>query len=834
MKVSRLAISTGPDSQSSLESYLTYILPTKELIQDFYSDRDFTLIVSNSGEVWEIGNFLSPNENSFEYHSLSFKLSIVSITSNGTCTLLLSHHGKVYGWGRSHTGILESETYSNPTLLPWLTMKKVCQVSISKNYAGCIDDQGSGYIWGTFANLELEKSLYQINDYKNFTCKEIICKEQFFVICTDGGFVYYIGSLGNHSRKINNELDGFEELEELCVLQIAAGEDFIAVLTENNEIFVFDGCNQLVKLPVNYKIENIVANKDSLIGLGIGTIHKWSDFNATKKKFYKNYCPLKEWVGKVYTINEKFEIYKIRAMNHLYGFIINSETPDRIEAKLVKILDSEVSKKTFKRSIEPDIHNFSVLLRVIEKLRKKMATFAFAKVHLEYGTKTRANFVKEQSKLPYVLVEVVHKKINRGLIAGFSAIKEEIRIQDFIARERIKKIRANNQHKQEKTLTLLRILSGIHSRVASHLCKFVFLSLRSHQKHSEHIQKHLILLFSLTRKVNLRHFLYKWSHKARNYLKFSEKLQILSKTIKSKRIREGFSAILSQAEYKSFILRAQKEHLAKAGRILVSKRRRVSFNVWKAGYLKFKAQQERVFKKYQLSVKLGCKYLFPVIDYHLSTYWSIFQLNAFSQVKSRYKHFAQFLHYFIKKKLTGFWALSFLRISGISASLTISPEDSQYSYNPHQRDDSNFINSSLVSSLNMLINSHKKKVSSCMGSPKVPNLSLNDSNSRGKISSSQSTFRPPWKPASNPNSRGNTPKADNKKRQSFQCGTNRCLRSLNILPTKKKLIQKKQNKLSKIDGIRIEVGVGNFVRAIENIRFRLKFRTFSSIKFIIN
>ena len=834
MKVSRLAISTGPDSQSSLESYLTYILPTKEIIQDFYSDRDFTLIVSNSGELWEIGNFLSPNENSFEYHSLSFRLSIVSITSNGTCTLLLSNHGKVYGWGRSHTGILEPGICSNPTLIPWLTMKKVCQLSISQNYAGCIDDQGSGYIWGTYVNLDLEKSLHQINDNKNFTCKEIICKEQFFVICTDGGFVYYNGSLGNHSRKINKELEGFEELEELCVLQISAGENFIAVLTENNEIFVFDGCNQLIKLPVHSKIENIVANKESLVGLGIGTIHKWSDFGTTKKQFYKNYCPLKEWVGKVYSINEKFEIYNIRAMNHLYGLVINSEASDRIEAKLVKLLDSEESKKTFKRSIEPDIHNFSLLLRIIEKLRKKLTIFAFAKVHLEYGHKTRANFVKDHSKLPYVLVEVVHKKINRGLIAGFSAIKQEIQVQDFIARERIKKIRANNQYKQEKTMTLLRILSGIHSRVASQLCKFVFLSLKTHQFHSEHIQKHLISLFALTRKVNLRHFLCKWSHKARNYLKFSEKIQILSKTIKSKRIQQGFSAILSQAEYKSFIFKAQKEHLAKAGRILISKRRRVSFNIWKAGYLKYKAQQERVFKKYQLSVKLGCKYLFPVIEYHLSTYWSIFQLNSFSQVKSRYKHFAQFLHYFIKKKLTGFWALSFLRISGTSASLTISPEESQYSYNPHLRDDSNLINSSLVSSLNMLINSHKKKVSSCMGSPKIPNLSLNESNSRGKISSSQSTFRPPWKPASNPNSRGNTPKADNKKRKSFNGEANRCLRSLNILPIKKKLIQKKPNKPSKIDGIRIEVGLGNFVRAIENIRFRLKFRCFSSIKFIFN
>lgn len=829
MKTSRLAISSGVDNQSNTESFLNYILPNKEQIQDFYSDRDFTLIVSNSGEVWEIGNFLTPNENSFEYHSLSFRLSIASITSNGTCTLLLSTMGKVYGWGRSHSGILDPESCPSPVLIPWLTMKKLSQLSISQHYAGCIDDQGSAFIWGTFPALDLQKSVHQINDYKLFTCKELICKSKFFALCTDGGFVYYTGTLGSHSRNSNKDLFTFEELEQLCVLQIAAGEDFISILTESSEIFVFDGCSQLIKLPVHSKVDCIVANKEYIVGFSNGTIHKWLESGSTKKQLNRNVCPLRDWTGKVFVIDEKFKVCKLKAMNHLYGLIINCENFDRIEGNLVKSLEVETDKKGFRRSVEENGQVLGVFVGVVEKVKKKFLAFGFVRVYEEYYQKTKAEFVLGHSKLPYVLAEVMYKKFNKELIIGFSAIKEEIRVQDLIARERIKKIRACNKKKQENLDCLIRVLCAVQMRIGAGLCKSALFDLDYNRKCAERRQERVLSVLLGFRQRVIRHFWEVWSWKTRNYFVFVDKILVLWKNVRFRRMREGFAGIYSRAKFKMFILMKRKTQLTKIGKIFNYKQRRIGFNVWKTAYVKLKAQQEREFKKYQLSVKLGCKYLFPVIDYHLSTYWSIFQLNSFLQVKSRYKHFAQFLHYFLKKKLTGFWALSFLRISGTSASLTISPEDSQYSSTRH-KEDPNLATSSLVSSLNTLINSHKKKVSSCMGSPIIPKLSLNDSSIRGKVSSSQSTFRPPWKPASNPNSRGNTPKADNK-RQSFQACTNRCLRSLNILPAKKKIIQKKPNKASKTEGIRLEVGLGNMIRAVDNIKFRLKFKSFSIIKY---
>jgi hypothetical protein len=95
-----------------------------------------------------------------------------------------------------------------------------------------------------------------------------------------------------------------------------------------------------------------------------------------------------------------------------------------------------------------------------------------------------------------------------------------------------------------------------------------------------------------------------------------------------------------------------------------------------------------------------------------------------------------------------------------------------------------------------------------------------------------STFRPPWKPASNPNSRQNTPKSGNRKQDFPICQTNRCMRSLNILPINKhKLIEKRKESLNKSEKIRVELGVYNLQKTVDSLLFRLKFKSFSYIKF---
>src|SRR5574343_1572697 len=100
MKISRLAISSVSEIQTGNESFLNYILPCKETISDFYSDKDFTLIVSNTGQIWEIGSFFEESENPFEYRTLGFDISVITIACNGLCALLLTQQGKVYGWGK--------------------------------------------------------------------------------------------------------------------------------------------------------------------------------------------------------------------------------------------------------------------------------------------------------------------------------------------------------------------------------------------------------------------------------------------------------------------------------------------------------------------------------------------------------------------------------------------------------------------------------------------------------------------------------------------------------------------------------------------------------------
>jgi hypothetical protein len=676
MKISRLAISSVPEVQRGNESFLNYILPCKEAILDFYSDREFTLIVSSSGDVWVIGNFFQETENPFEYRSLGFKLSVQMITSNGTCALMLTNQGKVFGMGSSRFGILEAETCSSPVQISILSLKKVVQFSISSTYAGCVDEQGSSFIWGTFETLELFQSFHQINDAKSFTCKELCTRDDFFVLCTDGGFVYYSGSLGNHRRPASKELVTFAELEDLCIVQVTASESFVAVRNENNEIFAFDACHQLIKVNTLGPVDCIMANKDQLIAFGPEYLQRWS--NEGQRKSLKANCPMKDWTTKVLKINEKFEVVKVKAMNHIYGLVFNSETYEKIEGVFVNVLSNEGN--ICKKNWEIESKGFKILFKVFQKIQKKKACFAFNKIFQVFEQKLSMRLIINHSKLPYSILEIFHKQCNRCLMTAFLSIKNEIADQDLAARERIKRIRAANKLKQEKVLSLFKVILEIHSRNSFKMMKISFQVLGINKEISNLKRKKVLSLFSWFRMHVLSTYTLKWRKTTNNSLRGLERILIWLKKMKTKRKKESFSLISSRATFKVYLNAKKFIFMQRLSKSFHSKSTRISFNIWKAVHLKQKAQVEREFKKHQLSIKLGCKFLFPVIEFYLSNYWSIFKLNSSVQVKSRYKHFAQFIHYFIKKKMVGFWAVSFLRISGVSASLSISPEDSQLSF----------------------------------------------------------------------------------------------------------------------------------------------------------
>ena len=827
MKISRLAISSVSEFQSGNESFLNYILPCKETISDFYSDKDFTLIVSNTGQVWKIGSFFEDSGDPFEYRSLGFNLIVQAIVCNGHCALLLTHQGKVYGWGKSDDGILEEENSIIPKQIKWLNLKKVVEFSISSTYAGCVDEQGSSYIWGTFPSHGIQKSFHQVNDPKLFTCKDLLCRENFFVICTDGGFVYYQGTLGNHPSHVSRELTSFPELEEKCVIQIAASESFISIHTEQNELFAFDACHQLIKIPFQSPAQSIIANKSYLIITSQDKLQKWSEGQMSKTT--KSSCILKDFKTKIFKINEKFEVTKVKAMNHIYGIIFFSDSYEKIEGSLVSTLNYEGNQELSRRSQEESLQNLEKLSNLFQKLTKKSTFFAFIKIFQVFEQKTSIIFILNHSKLPFALIEIINNSSNRSKMLGFTSIKNEMLEQDLAARERIRRIREGNKYKQGKILSLLKTIQNLYIRSKSKLLKSSLYQLVQNKNSSNLKQKVISNLFSCIRSVILKYFLQSWQKTTSNHNLGLLKIIYWAKSIKSKKKLEAFSLISSRATFKVYLKAKKSIQLSKCLKSYSSKSTRLYFNTWKSLNMKLKAIKSREQKKYQLSVRLGCKYFFPVINCYLHTYWSKFKQTSSNQIKPRYLHFSQFLTYFLKKKLLSFSAISFLRISGASASLTMSPEDSQYSRSSIKEDK---LNSSLISSLNTLIDSHKKKISSCVNSPKIPKLYLANPASKSKVSASLSTFRPPWKPASNPNSRQNTPKSGNRKQDFPICQTNRCLRSLNILPiNKNKLIEKRKASLNKGEKIRVELGIYNLQKAVDSLVFRLKFRSFSYIKF---
>ncbi|OMJ67366.1 hypothetical protein SteCoe_35486 [Stentor coeruleus] len=829
MKTHKLGISIITERESSSESFISYTLPEHERILDFYSSTDFTLLLSNTGELWEIGSFTQKNSNSFEYRSLELKLSLVSIACNGFCAILLTKTGRLYGWGFSNTGLLGlSSTSQTPSLLPNFEMKKINQICMSSSFACCVDDQGSLYIWGTFPYANLNSNLLQLTNYKEFSVKEVCCNDQCISICTDGGFVYYIGKIGVHDKNEVFEMTTFDQLEALCVIKIAAGQNFIAVLTDTFEVYTFDSCQVLNQLPTFEKIHNILSTNHVLLGFSQSYIHKWSASNENNEKYKKKSCWLKRFQGRVSKFINDIEIIKAKGMGNAYGIVAVCGVNEKFESKIVKSYQVGWNKGSFKKVFENDIENGLAVGRVLMNIIENAKRDAFLIMKEDGEQKIIMRKMMEYAKLPHAVANSYAKWRHRNIIAALQSIKEMIKMQDFKVNERVRKIRSSTILRNDVILKMLNILSTSLSCNLKIHKKHAFFLLKS-QKNTYNIKLvSLANLIKISKSYKLYTLFKTWWVKAVGINKGLSILHNFIKYFKHKKSSEFFYNISCYSAYKKYDQQKKTDMLCQILKMLSHKYYRNLFNRWKAEYMKNKAQNSREFRNYKITVRLGCKFLFPVFYKYFCQYWMSFTSQSLKLIKTRYKHFALFLRYFIKKKNQSLKEHFFNRITGNSSRLpTENLENFSQSAVLSPKDDS----MSMISSLNMMITSHKKILNSSAKYLKIPKLLLNlTPRDKSRFSSTQSTVRPPWKPASGCSSGVATPKAI--KNNEFELHHNKCLRSLNILTQKQFPIKQKIKKQNSVENrIRVDVGLRTFSICKENIDFRLKFDAFSTLKF---
>lgn len=200
--------------------------------------------------------------------------AICKICCNDTAALFLSEKGKVYSIGTDPGcyGILGTGCYESSVVRELPELASVAQISIGKSHAGALTSEGDLYLWGvcpsTSSTLRPSKHSIEV-----FTIQDFECGKDYNLLMTPGGYIYILGKLG-----YTHEYNLFEtatrvlcpsELEKICIVASRAGEDFAVCLADTGEVYAFDGCMELVKLPsLSYvTVEDIKVVGRDIIGL---------------------------------------------------------------------------------------------------------------------------------------------------------------------------------------------------------------------------------------------------------------------------------------------------------------------------------------------------------------------------------------------------------------------------------------------------------------------------------------------------------------------------------------------------------------------------------------
>lgn len=232
---------------------------------------------------------------------------------------------------------------------------------MGSSHAAAVDSSGHLYTWGTGNCGQLGTPLFTENNHlpsvvesaRIFTVKRVVCGDTYTCICTGGGYVYMYGVVCSHQARgtsrnaplmkrlafnqassprslasprregAKNHPYTLPELEQHFISQVAAGDSFVAVLTDGGQVYVFDDCMELIKLPLSTHatIKTIAAGDQCVYGIlsnlyieDENILYEWRDsFNSNVGKLLgtlvnagKTSCPLLTWPAKIHALDEMY------------------------------------------------------------------------------------------------------------------------------------------------------------------------------------------------------------------------------------------------------------------------------------------------------------------------------------------------------------------------------------------------------------------------------------------------------------------------------------------------------------------------------------------------
>ena len=224
--------------------------------------------LSHTGELYTI-----PFPGTSAPSKFLLSVEIVQISSNSSACLLLSAPGRVYSLGEDpeKNGFLghTNNSSATPYLIPDLV--NIEQISLGKTHAGALSASSSFFLWGNSISLSSPTPLRQ--SFEMFTIQRFECGNNFSLLTTTGGYLYIVGQLGfTHKQpKTPAPVGAFSppDIEKMCVTFSTAGYQFVVFINDRAEAFVFDGCLEIVKLPMQsyQRIETVRVIGDKILGI---------------------------------------------------------------------------------------------------------------------------------------------------------------------------------------------------------------------------------------------------------------------------------------------------------------------------------------------------------------------------------------------------------------------------------------------------------------------------------------------------------------------------------------------------------------------------------------
>lgn len=245
---------------------------------------------------------------------LHISMPILSIACNETVVLMIDNAGQALIQGEDvlKCGILGIENQFSilePTLIPLFSRTFALSCSLGPEHGALIDNEGKLYTWGSNKNGQIGKKNSNpdlVTSAGIFWAKKVMCGKTCTVFSTGGGHLYTFGRIGKSSgcpNTLNKQMDPciVPEMEHHYISDFTAGNNFIGALTSTGEVFLYDDCRVLIKIPMDQKVKAICSCGDSVYCMEKDTffLYEWRIGSTDPGD-----CDLRTLAGKAYKMGK--------------------------------------------------------------------------------------------------------------------------------------------------------------------------------------------------------------------------------------------------------------------------------------------------------------------------------------------------------------------------------------------------------------------------------------------------------------------------------------------------------------------------------------------------